>query len=83
MPGLGKATRIAVKSAYGKLPVRVPVEIPQSVTSCKDDNHVSSRMLTLNERLVEPYQSMAVPIIRERLAQAGARLAMLINQLWP
>jgi hypothetical protein len=75
--------RIAVKSAYGKLPVRVLVESPQSVTSCKDDNHVSSRMLNLNERLGEPYQSMAVPIIRERLTQAAARLAMLINQIWP
>jgi hypothetical protein len=40
-------------------------------------------MLNLNERLGEPYQSMAVPIIRERLTQAAARLAMLINQIWP
>jgi hypothetical protein len=40
-------------------------------------------MLKLNERLVEPYQAMAVPLIWERLAHAGARLAMLLNQIWP
>jgi len=39
--------------------------------------------LKLNEHLEDPYQNMAVPIVRERLAQAGARLALLLNQLWP
>src|SRR5205807_651419 len=74
--------RLAVKSAYGKLPVRVPGESPQPVKSCAEDNHISSRMLKLNEHLEEPYQRMAVPVVRERLAQAGARLALLLNQLW-
>jgi len=71
------------KYVYGKLPVQIPVEAPQPVKSCADDNHVSARMLNLDERLEEPYQGMAVPIVRKRLAQAGARLAMLLNQLWP
>jgi hypothetical protein len=75
--------QIAQKQAYGKLPVRVPVETPQPITSCADDNHVSARMLKLDERLGEPYQSIAVPVARQRLAQAGARLALLLNQLWP
>ncbi len=75
--------QLAARNAYGKLPVRIPVETPQPVASCADDNHVSARMLKLNERLQEPYQNMAVPIVRRRLAQAGARLAMLLNQIWP
>jgi hypothetical protein len=75
--------RLAEKEAYGKLPVRIAAETPQAVTSCTDDNHVSARMLKLDEHLTDPYQSMAVPIVRERLAQAGARLAMLLNQIWP
>jgi hypothetical protein len=75
--------QLAMKNVYGKLPVRIPVETPQSITSCADDNHVSTRMRDLNERLVEPYQNMAAPIVRQRLAQAGARLALLLNQLWP
>ena len=66
-----------------RLPVRIPVETPQPVMSCTDDNHVSTRMLKLNERLTDSYQDSAVPIVRERLAQAGARLALVLNQLWP
>ena len=75
--------QLAAKDVYGKLPVPIPVEAPQPITSCADDNHVSTRMLKLNEHLSEPYQNMAVPIVQKRLAQAGARLAMLLNQLWP
>ena len=75
--------QLAVKRVYAKLPVRIPVEPPQPVMSCADDNHVSARMLKLNERLADPYQNMAAPIVRQRLAQAGARLALLLNQLWP
>jgi hypothetical protein len=75
--------QLAAKKVYGKLPVRIPVEAPQPIKSCADDNHISARMLKLNERIEDPYQNRAVPIVRERLAQAGARLAMLLNQLWP
>ena len=74
--------RLAQK-AYGKLPVRIPVESPQLVKSCADDNHISTRMLKLNERLEQPYQDVATPIVQRRIAQAGARLALLLNQLWP
>jgi hypothetical protein len=75
--------QLAVNKAYGKLPARVPVEALQPITSCADDNHVSARMLKLNERIEEPYQNIAAPIVRQRLARAGARLALLLNQLWP
>jgi hypothetical protein len=74
--------QLAVKTAYGKLPARVPVEKPQPVKSCADDDHVSTRRLKLDERLGDPYQNASVPVVRERLAQAGARLALLLNQLW-
>ena len=73
----------ALKTAYGKLPVPIPVEPPQSVTSCADDNHVSARMLKLDEHLGEPYQNASAPIVRQSLAKAGARLALLLNELWP
>ncbi|MGA7792312.1 MAG: S1/P1 nuclease [Candidatus Acidiferrales bacterium] len=75
--------RLAEKEAYGKLPVRIAAETPQPVATCADDNHISARMLKLDERLTDPYQNIAFPIVRERLAQAGARLALLLNQLWP
>ncbi len=75
--------QLAMKKVYGKLPAPDPVEKPQRVTSCADDNHVSARVLKLNEQLQDAYQNMAVPIVRVRLAQSGARLAILLNQLWP
>jgi hypothetical protein len=75
--------QLASKKVYGKLPVQIPVEAPHSITSCADDNHISARMLKFDERLEDPYQNMAAPIVRQRAAQAGARLAMLLNGLWP
>jgi hypothetical protein len=75
--------QLAEKRAYRKLPVPFPVEAPQPVKTCADDNHISARMLKFNEHLVDAYQNMAVPNVRERLAQAGARLALLLNQIWP
>jgi hypothetical protein len=74
--------RLAARNVYGKLPVRIPVEAPQAIKSCADDNHVSARNLKLNERIEEPYQNMAAPIVRQQIAKAGARLAMLLNQVW-
>ncbi len=75
--------QLASKNVYGKLPVRIPVEAPQLVKSCADDNHVSARNLKLNEKIEDPYQNIAAPIVRQQVAKAGARLAMLLNQLWP
>jgi hypothetical protein len=65
-----------------QIAVRISAEAPQPVMSCVDDNRVSTHMLKLNERLTDPYENMAAPIVRRRLAQAGARLALLLNQLW-
>lgn len=75
--------QLAQKKVYGKLPIRVPVESPQPILSCADENHISARMLKLNERLEQPYQDVAAPVVQQQLAKAGARLALLLNQLWP
>jgi S1/P1 Nuclease len=79
----GESYQLAEKKVYGKLPVRVPVESPQHVQSCADDNHVSARLLKLNERLQQPYQNVAAQVVQQQIAKAGARLALLLNQLWP
>jgi hypothetical protein len=75
--------QLAVKDVYGKLPVRIPAEAPQPITSCADDNHISTRMLNLNERIAQPYQDTAEAIVWGQIAKAGARLALLLNQIWP
>jgi S1/P1 Nuclease len=75
--------QLGEKKVYGKLPVRIPIERPQVVKSCVDDNHVSARMLKLNERLEQPYQDVAARVVQEQITKAGARLALVLNQLWP
>ena len=75
--------QLAVKDVYGKLRVRIPAETPREIKSCADDDHISTRMLKLKEQLEKPYQEMAIPIVRQQLAKAGARIALLLNRLWP
>jgi hypothetical protein len=75
--------KLAAKNVYGKLPMRIATETPQPVKTCADDNHVGARNLKLNEHLDDPYQSMAAPVVRQQVAKAGARLALLLNRLWP
>lgn len=74
---------LADSIAYGKLPRAIPIEPPRSINSCADDNHVALRMLRLNENLGDAYESAAAPVVQEQLAKAGARLAALLNSLWP
>jgi hypothetical protein len=73
--------QLAQKIVYGKLPVRIPIEFPQLVKSCRDADHVSARMLKLGERLEQPYLDTAAPVVQRQIAKAGARLALVLNQL--
>ncbi len=69
--------------AYGRLPEPIAIAAPRRVTTCADDNNVSSRMLHLHERLSREYQNAAVPVVKLQLARAGVRLAALLNSIWP
>lgn len=75
--------RVAEDTVYGRLPVKVPIETPRGVTSCADDDHISTRILKLHEQLGDDYVTVAQATIQERLAKAGARLAGVLNSLWP
>ncbi len=74
---------LADSVAYGKLPVAIPVEAPITMHSCADDNHVSTRLLKLDEHLSQAYVDAVAPTIDEQIAKAGIRLAMVLNQIWP
>jgi hypothetical protein len=74
---------LADSVVYSKLPVAVPVEKPEPMKSCIDDNHISARMLNLHERVSQQYVDAVAPTINERIAKAGVRLAMILNQIWP
>jgi hypothetical protein len=65
------------------LPVKVPIESPRDVRSCADDDHISTRMLKLQEELGGDYQSAAEGVVQEQLTKAGIRLAAALNALWP
>ncbi len=74
---------LAEKVAYGKLPRAIPIERPRPVESCANDDHISTRMLKLDERLADPYEQATAPVVQEQLAKAGLRLAALLNSIWP
>jgi|SRR5579871_554301 len=72
----------AVKFVYGKLPAKIPLEIPRPVESCADHD-MGKRMFDLHERIDQKYLEAVTPVIRRQLAIAGTHLAALLNQIWP
>ena len=90
---------LAERVAYGKLPHPLPIETPRPMNSCADpqeglpgprqgepgrsDPASHDRLLKIDENLSDDYQNAAAPIVEEQLAKAGARLAALLNSLWP
>ncbi len=74
---------LADSVVYAKLPVAIPVEKPEMVKSCVDDDHVSTRMLRLHEQVSQQYVDAVGPTVNEQIAKAGVRLAMVLNQIWP
>jgi hypothetical protein len=70
---------IANLIAYAELSPAVPTQAPAPVHSCTDDNNIGERMLHLHIFAGEHYQEIAAPIVEERLAQAGIRLALILN----
>jgi S1/P1 Nuclease len=74
--------QLAESTAYGRLPVKIAIEKHLDIQSCADDNHISTRMLQLNEDLEADYQFAAAPVVEEQLAKAGIRLAALLNSLF-
>jgi hypothetical protein len=63
--------------------VAIPVEEPELVKACSDNNHVSMRMLNLHERVSQQYTDAVAPAINQQIAKAGVRLAMILNEIWP
>ena len=70
---------LAESMAYGELKPTVPVEAPVSVHSCADDNHIGERLLQMQLTAGQAYQDAAAGVVEKRLAQAGVRLAMILN----
>jgi hypothetical protein len=69
----------AVETAYGALGTAVAVEPDVPVKSCADDNNIGQRMLHKHIVVNATYRDQAASVAEERLAQAGIRLAMILN----
>lgn len=70
---------VAESVAYGELVPKIPLESPVPTRNCSDANQIGRRMLALHISAREAYQAAAAPIVQQRLAQAGIRLAILLN----
>jgi nuclease S1 len=70
----------AVNTVYAGLTPKIPVEAAVVVHSCSDDNNVGERLLRMHVAAGSAYQEIAAPVIEERIAQAGIRLAMILNE---
>ena len=76
---------LAETIAYGRLPHPLPIQKPRVMTACPNigDPAAYHRMLKIEENLSDNYQNAAAPVVEEQIAKAGARLAALLNSLFP
>lgn len=71
---------LAEANVYGPLTPKVDVEPRAKVKSCTDDDNIGERMWLKKLVVGDAYQSQAAPVAERRLAQAGLRLALLLNE---
>jgi len=69
----------AAETAYGAFSTPIPVEPDVPVNSCADDNNIGQRMMHKHLVIGTAYRDQAASVVEERLAQAGIRLAMILN----
>ena len=79
------ANRLARDVAYGRLPVKTPIEPGTAITlsSCDDNNHVARRLAGLHERIDAAYEQASTPVIVSQLRLAGERLAAVLKAAFP
>lgn len=70
----------AVSAVYAALVPPIPSEANVAVHSCSDANNVGERILHRHAVAGTTYQEIAGAVVEERIAQAGVRLAMMINE---
>jgi hypothetical protein len=66
-------------SVYNAFTEKIGVEPDMKPKSCADDNHIGKRMFDKHLAVGEVYQSNAAKAVESSLAEAGVRLAMILN----
>lgn len=69
----------AAETSYGALGTPIAAEPDVAVNSCADDNNIGQRMLHKHIVVRAAYRDQAGSVVEERLAQAGIRLSMILN----
>jgi hypothetical protein len=69
----------ADSTVYAGLAPKIAIEPNVPVHSCTDDNNIGQRLLHQHIVAGEAYQEEAAPVVERRVAQAGIRLAMILN----
>jgi hypothetical protein len=70
----------AVQGVYGAFEKKIGIEPDVNSATCADNNHIGKRMFELHLAVGEAYQNGAARIVEESLAEAGVRLAMILNE---
>lgn len=69
----------AETAVYGAFPERIDIEPDMKPKSCADNNHMGKRMFEKHLAIGEAYQNNAAKAAETGLAEAGVRLAMILN----
>jgi len=70
----------AESEVYEAFATKIPVEPEAKPKSCSDNNHIGKRMFERHLTADEAYQRRAAKAVEVGLAQAGLRLAMILNE---
>jgi hypothetical protein len=76
---LWESHEFAETTVYGDLTPKVAIEPNMPVNSCTDDNNIGERLLHQHIMAGQAYQAEAAQVVERRVAQAGVRLAMILN----
>ena len=71
---------VGERITYGELQPRIPIETSDASSDCTAE---SAKVRALNIVIGKDYERNAMESVAQLLAQAGYRLAGLLNQIWP
>ena len=69
----------AESEVYDAFSTKIPVEPDVKPKGCSDNNHIGKRMFERHLTADEAYQTRAAKAVEVGLAEAGVRLAMILN----
>jgi hypothetical protein len=70
----------AETAVYDAFTEKIAIEPDMKPKGCADDNHIGKRMFDKHLAVGEAYQLNAAKAVEPALAEAGVRLAMILNE---